>query len=62
MVGGERAISQGFTQRDIQSAIVRVSNTGQSGKLNGGFLMPPINNPMTSNSQSNLRQLFGGST
>ena len=24
--------------------------------------MPPINNPLSSNSQSNLRQLFGGST
>lgn len=49
----------GFSNRDIQSAIVRVSNTGQSGKLDGGFLMPPIQNPYMPSSQANLRQLFG---
>ena len=42
MVGGDRSISAGFSQRDIQSAIVRVSNTGLGGKLDGGYLMPPI--------------------
>jgi hypothetical protein len=40
----------GFSNRDIQSAIVRVSNTGQSGKLDGGFLMPPIENPYVASS------------
>jgi hypothetical protein len=51
--------STGFTNRDIQSAIVRVSNPGQTGKLDGGIMMPPIPDPYTANSQANLRNLIG---
>lgn len=50
----------GFSNRDIQSAIVRVSNPGQSGKLDGGFLLPPVQNQQSS--QANLRQIMGPQT
>jgi len=40
LVGGRSRT--GLSNRDIQSAIVRVSNTGAKGRLDGGVLMPPI--------------------
>lgn len=49
----------GFSSRDIHSAIVRVSNPGYTGKLDGGVMMPPIPDPYSANSQLNLRNIMG---